>query len=107
MLNVNKIGQKTRESFIIQCIKDPKPFEEPMHHHKIINFVNEGASHSFGGANNKLMELEMVRDLFGNILYLASQRKNYMTEVCLFPLTPTPLSLSHADGTMLKTKKVS
>ena len=28
-----------------------------------------------------------------------------MTEVLSFPLTPTPLSLSHADGTMLKTQK--
>ena len=28
-----------------------------------------------------------------------------MAEVLSFPLTPTPLSLSHADGTMLKTQK--
>ena len=28
LLNVNKIGQKAREDFIIQCIKDPKRFEE-------------------------------------------------------------------------------
>ena len=28
LLNVNKIGQKAREGFIIQCIKDPKRFEK-------------------------------------------------------------------------------
>ena len=28
-----------------------------------------------------------------------------MAEVLPFPLTPTPLSLSHADGPMLKTQK--
>ena len=28
-----------------------------------------------------------------------------MAEVLSFPLTPRPLSLSHADGTMLKTQK--
>ena len=28
-----------------------------------------------------------------------------MAEVLSFPLTPTQLSLSHADGTMLKTQK--
>ena len=51
------------------------------------------------------MAVEMVRDYFGSILFLALQRKIYMLEVLSFPLTPTPLSLSHADGTMLKTQK--
>ena len=51
------------------------------------------------------MAVEMVRDLFGSILFLALQRKIDMAEVLSFPLTPTPLSLSHADGTMLKTQK--
>ena len=52
LLNVNKIGQKARESFIIQCIKDPKRFEEGTLRHKILNFANEGASYSLRGANN-------------------------------------------------------
>ena len=43
LLNVNKIGQKAREVFIIQCIKDPKRFEERITSHKILNFANEGA----------------------------------------------------------------
>ena len=51
------------------------------------------------------MAVEMVRDLFGSILFLALQRKIDMAEVLSFPLTPTPLLLSHADGTMLKTQK--
>ena len=47
----------------------------------------------------------MVRDLFGSILFLVLQRKIDMAEVLLFSLTAIPLSLSHADGTMLKTQK--
>ena len=58
LLNVNKIGQKAREGFIIQCIKDPKRFEERIPRHKILNFANEGASYSLRGANNKLMAVE-------------------------------------------------
>ena len=104
-MNVNKIGLKAYECFIIQCIKDPKRFEERIPRHKILSFANEGASYSLRGANNKLMAVEMVRDLFGSILFLALQRKIDMAEVLSFPLTPTPLSLSHADGTMLKTQK--
>ena len=40
LLNVNKIGPKTREDFIIQCIKDPKGFEVRIPRHKILNFAN-------------------------------------------------------------------
>ena len=103
-MNVNKIGLKTPEAFIIQCIKDPESFEEPITHHKILNFANEGAS-SLRGANNKLMAVEIVWDLFGSILFLMLQRKIDIAEVLSFPLTPTPPSLSHVDGTMLETQK--
>ena len=106
-LNVNKIGQKSLEDFIIQYIKDLKLFEECVRRHKILNFGNESVSFSLRGANNKLIAVEMVRDLFGSILFLALQRKIDMAEVLSFPLTPTPLSLSHVDGTMLKTQKSS
>ena len=107
MLNVNKIGQKAHEGFIIQCIMDPKRSEECISHHKILSFANESASsYSLTAANNKLMAFEMVQDLFGSILFLALQRKIYMAEVLSFPLAPKPLSLSYAHGTMLKTKKV-
>ena len=105
-MNVNKIGQKAREDFIIQWIKDPKRFEERIPGDKILNFANEGTSFSLRGANNKLIVAEMVRYLFGSILFLAIQRKIDMAEVLLFSLTPTPLSLSHVDGTMLKTQKI-
>ena len=54
----------------------------------------------FRGANNAV---EMIPDLFGSILLLAVKRKSYMEEVLSFPLTPSPLTLSHAGGTMLKT----
>ena len=76
LLNVYKIGQKAREGFIIQCIKDPKRFEERMHRHKILNFANEGASYSLRGTINKLMAVEIVRDLFGSTL-LSYSKKNW------------------------------
>ena len=75
LLNVNKIGQKACEAFIIQCIKDPKRFEERIPRHKILNFANEVVSYSLRGANNQPMAVEMVRDIFGSILFLALQRK--------------------------------
>ena len=71
LLNVNKIGQKAQEGFIIQCITDSKRFEERILRHKILNFANKGASYSLRGANNKLIAVEMVRGLFGIIIFLA------------------------------------
>ena len=70
-----------------------------------MNFANEGASYSLRGGNNKLIAVEMVRDFFGSIPFLVLQRKIDMAKVLSFPLAPTPLSLSHTDGTMLKTQK--
>lgn len=43
-----------------------------------------------------------IWDLFGSILFLC---KVGITEVFSYPPTPVPLSLSYADGTILKTKK--
>ena len=51
------------------------------------------------------MAVEKVQVLSGTILFLALQRKIDMAEVLSFPLTPTPLSLSHTGGTILKTQK--
>ena len=104
-MNVNKIGKKAHEVLIIQCIKDPKHYEECILRHKILDFANEGASFSLRGANNRLMAVEMVGDLFETSLFLALQRKIDMVEVLSFPLSPTPLSLNYADGTMVKTEK--
>ena len=68
---------------------------------KTLNFANEGTSYSLRGASNKLLAVEIIR----GILFLALQRKIDTAEALSFPLTLTPLSLSHADGTMLKTQK--
>ena len=47
----------------------------------------------------------MMRDLFGSILFLALQKKVDMEAVLKYPLTPVPLSLCHADGTLHKTPR--
>ena len=86
LLNVNKIGQKEREGFIYQCIKDPERFEERKPRHKNLNFSNEGASYSLRGANNKLMGVEMVRDLFGIILSWLFKEKLIWRRFCHFHL---------------------
>ena len=81
MFNVNKIDQKIREGFIIQCIKDSKRFEERLLRHNILNFPNEGASNNLRESKYKLVAVEMVRDLLGSMLFFALQRKIDMAKV--------------------------
>ena len=55
--------------------------EERIPCRKILNFANEGALYSLREANNELMAVKMVPDLFESILFLALQRKIDMAEV--------------------------
>ena len=58
-------------------IKDPKGFEERISCHKILNFANEDVSYSLTEANNKLMAVETIRDLFWKYSFLDSPSKNW------------------------------
>ena len=55
--------------------------------------------------DEKLAETCLIPDLFGSILHISLEQKVEMAEVLSYPLTPMPLSLSHIDGSMLKTDK--
>ena len=107
LLNVLCIGSTAQTSFVRECIENPKRFEESIKRQKIHTFATEAGKRSVKGADNKVKAVTMIRDLFGSILYLSLQRKIDMAVVLQYPLTPVPLSLSHIDGVMLKTPKVT
>ena len=105
LLNVCEKGREIRETFIEECLKDPKHFEEPITRQKVFTFATDAGKHKISGKDNQIKAIGMVRDLFGCILHLSLQKKIDMALVLTFPLTPVPLSLCHADGTMHKTPK--
>ena len=105
LLSVVKIGRKAQTDFINECIEDPARFEKPLAKQKICNFAKEQAQYRLRGADNKIVAVEMMRDLFGSILVVSMQRKIDMAQLLTYPLTPVPLSLCHTDGTMQKTPK--
>ena len=109
LLDVASIGKKAREKFISECISDPERFEKSLKKIKLSTFANEGVVKAVKGATKRLYEVKMERDLFGQILVYSLQNKIDMGELLKYPLTPVPLtlSLSHIDGSMLKSPKAA
>ena len=105
LLHVVEIGNAARITFINECIKNPERFGKPIQAQKLKTFATESGKKKLGSKDSKLAQTCLIRDLFGSILYISLGRKVDMGEVLTYPLTPVPLSLSHVDGTMLKTDK--
>ena len=56
-------------------------------------------------SNGKQIAACFMRDLFGSLLQISLEKKVDINEVLCYPLTPSPLSLSHVNGSMLKSPK--
>ena len=107
LINVKNTGDAARDAFIQQCCENPNRFRESIKRQKVLTFATESGRYKItSSADNKLVAVAMTRDLFGSILFHALEEKVDMEEILKYPLTPVPLSLSHADGTLQKTVKV-
>ena len=74
-------------------------------HLQVYSFIWLSGTKNVKVGDGKIISACLIRKLFGSILFLSLKRKVDMAAVLLYPLTPVPLSLSHVDGTMSKTKK--
>ena len=68
-----------------------------------ILFVTEAGKRKNKASDCKVIEARLIRDFFGTIPCIFLQRKIYIGEVLL---TPAPLSMNHARGTMNKRPKL-
>ena len=100
LLNVEFIGSEARKRFIQECVENPNRFEERIKKNKILIFSTESGKLKVRGAEGKIIEATLIRDLFGSILCLSMQQKIDMAEVLKYPLTPVPLCLSHVDSSV-------
>ena len=75
LLNIKKVGNAARERFINECLEDTSRFESPLKAQKIHTFATEDGKKKLKGADGKLVEACLIRDLFGSILYLALEKR--------------------------------
>ena len=94
-----------KEQIYFGIHRKPTRFNKSIKRQTIHSFASEGGTKNIKVGNGKIISACLIRDLFGSILFLSLERKVDMAEVLSYPLIPVPLSLSHVDGTMLKTKK--
>ncbi len=98
-------GKEWRKEFQAECTADPSRFEKPIEKRKIQNAAQTAVKTKVKTKDQKLIEVQGTRDLFGRLLYLSTTSGVNMENVLKFPLTPVPLALGHVDGTMNHTDK--
>jgi len=99
------LGEKWKDEFLQECLKDSSRFEKPLKRRKVRNFASVAIKSKIRGKDEKVVELKTTRDLLGRLVYLACTRKIELAKVFPFPLTPVPLSLASIFGTVKKTPK--
>ena len=105
LLSIYQTDSEMTQKFTEECRKEPKHFKERINHRKLYTFQTECGRKKIDGKDGKVVAACMVRNIFGSALRLSLENSNDMAEVSRHPLTPVPLSLSHVDGTMLKSPK--
>lgn len=104
LLNVEKKGEELRNRFIAECAADVNRFQKSLKQNVITNFSSMEKKKKVKVAD-KLVEVRLQRDLFGQLLVVALEKKIDIDKILTYPLTPIPFSLCHLDGSICKTEK--
>ena len=97
------MGQK--EQIYFEMHQRPNQIQQIIKHQTIHLFTTEGGTKNIKVGDGKIISACLTRNLFCSILFLSLECKVDMAEDLSYPLTLVPLSLTHVNGTMLKTKK--
>lgn len=75
LFNVTEKGESLRAGFIQRCMDDPASFIKPITRQKVLNFSAEGAKVKKKGADGKIQQARMERDMMGCILAIALEKR--------------------------------
>lgn len=105
LLGFQEKGQQLLANFTSESFLDQGRFEKPITRRKIRNFATAAVKKSITAKDQKVIELQGTRDLFGRLLYISTMEQIDIEKVFKYPLTPVPLALAHVDGSINKTDK--
>ena len=98
-------GRNLHMKFQEECAADKHRFLKPIKRRKVLNFAQENLEKKSSNVKGKCAA-ESLRDVFIRILVVISQKMTFnLQHVMSFPLTEFPLSITHSDGSRIKTDK--
>lgn len=100
LLNVDSFGAKQMKTFISECHNDCARFDRPIKRNTIKNFTVETCK-TKNPSSKRTDQTRAERNVLGQVLCLAINRKIDLQSVLSYPLTSVPHSLAHFDGSML------
>ena len=108
LLSTLQRGNEARHKFERECLTDSTRFMKTLSRIDNKNFA-KGNIKRKTMESRKLNVAEGVRDIFARLLTFAARENKAIDlhHILCYPITDVPLSLAHADGTPLKTKKTS
>lgn len=104
LLGAETNGRKQMEIFIKECREDRSRFDKPIKRNVLKNFTNEIPKPK-GTSRTNIEEAKHERNILGQILCLAMKNSIDLGTVLSYPLTTTPHSLAHSDGSMVQNSK--
>ena len=104
MLRIFVFGNKWKDKFLQECLKDPTRCEKPLKRRRVKYFTSVAVKSKVRVKDEKIVELKTIRDLMGRLVYLAFTRNIELKIEFQFPLAPIP-SLARIYGTLKKTPK--
>lgn len=106
LLNVIDKGKEQMHTFMKECEQDMGRFNKPLRRNQIKTFANEKPKIKSSCLSNTITEIKMERNIISRILCIAQENKIDLVNIFSYPLTNTPHSLTHSDGSIYcNTKK--
>lgn len=104
LLKSESNGAEQMKIFTEECRNDNSRFQKPIKRNILKNFTTEIFKRK-GSSKKAVDDTKHERNILGQILCLAMRGSIDLNRILSFPLTTTPHSLAHYDGTMIQNSK--
>ena len=108
LLEAERKGLEAHDAFVKErLVESSKSFHDPIKKQKLKTFGNQAKTARVSGKSRKTIEITAERNVFGQLVVLASNHRLNMENVMSYPLGPVPWALATADGARTTTDKAA